>query len=319
MLKTSRRETAAILAVVVVFGLALTGLLVKNMRAATEPGVTLREAFAQPPGGSPPGRLGGVPVPPLPATPASPANPASGASSPPSGSAPPAPSEPASSAAAGSSPVGSSSANSSPAAESGTAASPSVPANTVSEIVVHVAGAVKKPGVYHLPAGSRNDDAIQKAGGPTAAANTDGINLASRIEDGSQLYLPTRKQHPEGGADAPTTTAEAALISPVTLPSTKAAGKPNAKAAGHAAAKSTAGAKGGKGGKFTDPAQGTVNINTASAEELQRIPGIGPAMAERILDFRKTSGKFTAPEDMLQISGIGEKKFAKMQPYIRVR
>lgn len=314
MLKTSRKEMAAILAIVLVFGLALTGLLVKSMRAATEPGVTLHEAFAQPPGGLPSGRLGGVPVAPVPATPSSPVNAVPGAASQASGSAPTAPSALVSSAAAGSSPAGSS-----PVAESGTAALPSSPANTVNEIVVHVAGAVKKPGVYHLPAGSRNDDAIQKAGGPTSQANTDGINLASRIEDGSQLYLPTRKQHPEGGADAPTTTADAAPISSITSPSTKAAGKPNAKAAGHATAKSTASAKGGKGGKFTDPAQGTVNINAASAEELQRIPGIGPAMAERILDFRKTNGKFTAPEDMLQISGIGEKKFAKMQPYVRVR
>ncbi len=309
MLQTSRKVTAAIVALAVVFGLALIGLIAKTWRATSEPGITLHEAFAQPPGGLPPGRLGGVPVPPVPATPSSPANAVPGAASQASGSARIAP--PTSVSGAG--------VASSFAAESGTATSPSVPANTVNEIVVHVAGAVKNPGVYHLPAGSRNDDAIQKAGGPTSQANTDGINLASRIEDGSQLYLPTRKQHPEGGADAPTTTADAAPISSVTSPSTKAAGKPNAKTAGHATAKSAAGAKGGKGGKFTDPAQGTVNINTASAEELQRIPGIGPAMAERILEFRKTNGKFTAPEDMLQISGIGEKKFAKMQPYIRVR
>ena len=297
----SRKETSAIIAVVVVFGLALTGLIAKSMRANSDSGVTLRETFAQPPIAPPPGRSGGVPTPPISSL-SSPATVTAAGNAPGSASTtPPAPA-----------------ASPSPTGEGEPAASPAAPPNASAEIVVHVAGAVKKPGVYHLLSGARNDDAIQKAGGPTAEANTDGINLASRVEDGSQLYLPTRKQHPEGGADAPTTTANAAPISPVSSPSTKPNEKTGAKAGSHTVAKSTGSAKGGKGGKFSAPGQGTVNINTANAEELQRIPGIGPAMAERILDFRKTNGKFTAPEDMLQISGIGEKKFAKMQPYVRV-
>ena len=302
MLKTSRKETAAIIAVVIAFGVALIGLIVKSIKSASDPGITLREAFAQPPVGPLPGRPVTTPVPAITPTPSDVnvgATPNATAFSPSTSST--------------------SVAGSPPDAEGGSATNPSPSSSPVNEIVVHVAGAVKKPGVYHLPAGARNDDAIEKAGGPTSEANTDGINLASRVEDGSQLYLPTRKQHPEGGADAPTTTATSAPISPVSSPSAKASSKASAKTNGHTTAKATGNAKSGKGGKFTDPSQGSVNINTASAEELQRIPGIGPAMAERILDFRKTSGKFTATEDMLQISGIGEKKFAKMQPFVRVR
>ena len=309
MFKASRKEAAGVIAVIVVFGLALTGLIVKSMRAATEPGITLRETFAQPPGGPLPGRPAADSIPTN--TPSS-----SGVNV---SSSPQSTSSTASPSAASTSAISPTDAGPSPNREGANAGNASTPANSTNEIVVHVAGAVKKPGVYHLPAGSRNDDAIQKAGGPTAEANTDGLNLASRVEDGSQLYLPTRKQHPEGGADAPTTTSTSAPISAVSSPATKTSGKSASKTAAQSGAKTAGGAKGGKGGKLSDPAQGTVNINTASAEELQRIPGIGPAMAERILDFRKQNGKFTAPEDMLQISGIGEKKFAKMQPFVRIR
>ena len=309
MFKPSRKEAAGVIAIIVVFGLALTGLIVKSMRANSEPGITLRETFAQPPGGPLPGRPGADSFPAN--TPSS-----SGASV---SATTPSTSSTASTPTTSTSAASPTDAGPSPNGESANAGNASTAANPTNEIVVHVAGAVKKPGVYHLPAGSRNDDAIQKAGGPTAEANTDGLNLASRVEDGSQLYLPTRKQHPEGGADAPTTTSTSAPISAVSSPATKASVKPVSKSGAKSSAKTAGGAKGGKGGKLSDPAQGTVNINTANAEELQRIPGIGPAMAERILDFRKQNGKFTAPEDMLQISGIGEKKFARMQPFIRVK
>lgn len=305
--KLSRKETAAIAFIIValVCGLGWAGA---RLRGASASGVTLQEAFPQPPAGPPPGRPM-VPVPPT------------------AGGVNAAPAD-ISAAASGSSASHAAVAASSPpprSIEGGASAAPSstsregipvpTPTPEVTEIVVHVAGAVHKPGVYHLPIGARNDEAIQKAGGPTSEANMDALNLAARVEDGSQLYLPTRKQHPEGGADAPTeTTPTQATAAASAHAVTKAGGKAGA----HPAAKAGA-AKGGKGGKFSSPGQGTVNINTATAEELERIPGIGPAMAARILEFRQTSGKFTAPEDLLQISGIGEKKFAKMQPFVRVK
>jgi competence protein ComEA len=175
--------------------------------------------------------------------------------------------------------------------------------DTASQVVVHVAGAVKKPGVYRLPPGARGEDALKAAGGPTADANTDAINLAARVEDGSQLYFPTRKEQPEGGAALDTS-------SPAVPTGTSAPGgtRPASKPA-H---------KGGKPGKLTDPSQGKINLNTAGAEELQRLPGVGPAMAARLLEFRKENGGFQSVEDLLQVSGIGDKKFARMRPFVMV-
>lgn len=290
MSNLSRKEAVALAAVTMIFVCALGWTLVRMAQSSTLPGVTLREAFPQPPGGIPPG------------------SPIVAANAPPAVSAPP-------EASGQGAPV-----PSSPAASQNTVQNtveretPGV-APPSSEVVVHVAGAVHTPGVYHLPVGARNEEALKKAGGPTAEANTDGINLAARVEDGTQLYLPTRKQHPEGGADAPTNAPDTDS-SPAFTAGSKASGKAVAKGV----TKAASGAKGsGKSGKLSDPAQGKVNINTASVEELQRLPGIGPAMAERISEFRKQGGKFAAPEDLLQISGIGEKKFARMQPFVKVR
>ena len=173
-----------------------------------------------------------------------------------------------------------------------------------SEIVVHVAGAVKKPGVYRLSPDARNDDALKAAGGPTENADTDRINLAARAEDGSQLYVPTKQEASGGGAETGSAVTNAANKSG----SKSGAAHPNA-----------AGEGSGKPEKLKTPGEGTVNINTAGAEELQRLPGIGPAMAERILSFRKENGSFQAPEDLMNVTGIGEKKFAKMQPFVKVR
>lgn len=186
---------------------------------------------------------------------------------------------------------------------------PTVPGTSGTEIVVHVAGAVKKPGVYHLQPGARNDDAIRAAGGFTGAANPDAINLAAHSEDGSQLYVPNRSEQALGGA-APQRTVSASSapsISPADAPSSAK----SAKGAGRGSSRSS--------GKFSDPSQGQVNLNTADAAQLQHIPGIGPAMAERILTYRRSAGRFQSPDDLLQISGIGDKKYQRMKPYMTVR
>ena len=180
--------------------------------------------------------------------------------------------------------------------------------STATEIVVHVAGAVKKPGVYHLKPGARNDDAVHAAGGFTSAANPDAINLAAHSEDGSQLYIPTRSEQPSGGA-APQETAS--TTSRLFSTSGALLARPEArKSGGHGSHSSN---------KFSDPSQGQVNLNTADAAQLQHIPGIGPAMAERILAYRRTAGRFQSPDELLQISGIGDKKYQKMKPYLSVR
>src|SRR5579884_1119208 len=190
-------------------------------------------------------------------------------------------------------------------------ASAPAPDAAPAEVVVHVAGAVKKPGVYHLKPGARGEDALKAAGGPMADANTDAINLAARLDDGMQLYFPTRQEQPTGGAPP-----ETVSTPPDTATSTL---KKSARSTAHPA-RSGSRSRGGseKPAKLSDPSQGTVNINTASSEELQRLPGVGPAMAERILAYRRQNQGFKRVEDLLEISGIGDKKFAKLQPFVRV-
>ncbi len=179
------------------------------------------------------------------------------------------------------------------------------------EVVVQVAGAVKRPGVYHLAVGARNDDAVTAAGGLAPAANAASVNLAARAMDGSQLYVKTVKEQPQGGVSEE----DAAL----TAPGTGSARKLGALAARHSAA-SGAGkrASTGKPAKLKDPAEGKVNINTASAADLQRIPNIGPAMAEKVIAYRQENHGFQSIEDLMQVSGIGAKKFAKMAPYVKI-
>jgi competence protein ComEA len=164
-----------------------------------------------------------------------------------------------------------------------------------SEVVVHVAGAVRKPGLYHLPVNARADDALKAAGGAKPDANLDAINLASRLEDGKQLYVPTRTEAPTGGSPEQTASAKPA-----------AGGAHSSGSSGHSA-------------KLTSPSQGTVNINRASEEELQRLPGVGPSYAARIVQFRKDNGPFASPEQLMDVSGIGEKKFEAMRPFVRTK
>jgi len=186
--------------------------------------------------------------------------------------------------------------------------SAAAPGTPDSEIVVHVAGAVQKPGVYRLKPGARNDDAVHAAGGFTASANPDAINLAAHTEDGSQLYIPTRAERPSGGIDPQ---------APAPLPS--ASRGASVAPTSHTKSAKGSGASTHSSNKLTDPSQGQINLNTADSAQLQRIPGIGPAMAERILAYRRTAGHFQSPDDLLQISGIGDKKYQKMKPFLTAR
>lgn len=173
---------------------------------------------------------------------------------------------------------------------------------TATPSVVHVAGAVRKPGVYRLPIDARVEDAVKAAGGARGDANLDAINLAARLEDGSQIYVPTRKEQPTGG-----------------VPEAAAYARPSGNSPSASVRRTTASRSSSHPAKLTAPGQGTVNINAANAEELQRLPGVGPATAARILEYRKEVGSFSSPEQLMDVSGIGEKKFEKMRPFVRVR
>lgn len=153
-------------------------------------------------------------------------------------------------------------------------------ASAETEVYVDVDGAVASPGVYRLKEGARVSQAIDAAGGLTAEADVTGLNRASKVTDGQKIYVPT-----VGEQQAAAT----------------------AGGADGTAAVSGAGAS-----------SGLVNINTASAAELQTLSGIGPSMAQSIIDERTQNGAFASVDDLMRVSGIGEKKLAKIKDCICV-
>jgi competence protein ComEA len=156
---------------------------------------------------------------------------------------------------------------------------PPIPMPTIaSTIVIDVAGKVLHPGVYKLPQGSRAIDAIKRAGNALKGVSLMDINLAEILMDGQQIVV---------GA-------------PIAV---------SAKKSG--TSKSSSGA----GSKIT---KGTININTASASQLEQLPGIGAVMATRILAYRVAHGAFGTTADLAKVSGMGKSKFANLKSFIRV-
>lgn len=150
-------------------------------------------------------------------------------------------------------------------------------------VVVHVIGAVKHPGVFELRLGSRVLDAVNKAGGLGKDAAPESINLAAEIGDGQQIRIPRR-----GEANVPPGTS---------MPSGQF---------------STPGAP-GSAGTGAVGANGKININSASGIELETLPGIGPALAKRITDFRQSNGPFKNFEELDAVSGIGPSMLATLR------
>jgi competence protein ComEA len=141
--------------------------------------------------------------------------------------------------------------------------------------LVHVTGAVRRPGVYRLREGARVQDAVERAGGALHQADVDAINLASRVADGQQIVVP---RHGRGGATA-------GGVASVT-------GQPA-------------------------PAGAPVDLNTASAEQLDTLDGVGPAIAQRILEWRRQHGGFRSVDDLSQVPGIGPKRMAALRDKVR--
>jgi competence protein ComEA len=147
-------------------------------------------------------------------------------------------------------------------------------------VVVDVAGQVRHPGVATLPAGARVIDALTWAGGALPDTNTSTIDLARPLTDGEQVYLGP----PGGGASA-------AGPAPV--------------ASGSSSSGSSA-------------PSGPIDLNTATAEQLDTLPGVGPVLAGRIVDWRTTHGRFTSVDELQQVQGLGGKKFETLRPLVRV-
>jgi competence protein ComEA len=133
--------------------------------------------------------------------------------------------------------------------------------NQIGQIVVHVTGEVRNPGIVTLPAGSRVMDAITAAGGFVSDVSAVNLNLAAHIEDGQLIYV----------------------------------------------------------GQDTGPSADTrINLNTATLTDLEALPGVGPVMAQRILQWRTTNNRFSSVEELQEIDGIGPKLFSRLRELVRV-
>lgn len=162
------------------------------------------------------------------------------------------------------------------------------------QICIHVAGKVSKPGLYNLKPGSRVMDAIKAAGGQLPNADMESINLAEVLSDGQQIYIAPKGE--------------------ITPPKRSVVRGGTAQAKGpHKSAE-----KEGKAAleKLKVPGKGTVNINSAGLDEFQRLPGIGPAYAQRIVDYRTEHGRFTSVEQLDNVTGIGPKTLEKLRPFV---
>ena len=154
---------------------------------------------------------------------------------------------------------------------------------------VHVAGAVKNPGVYDVPSSSRVIDAIEKAGGATENADLDQINLAEYVSDGQKIEVPSFKRDD--------TLSNYQLITD----------KFNLEKSNSTEEKSAEKSK-----------SSLVNINTADSSELQSLPGIGPTIAKSIVEYREKNGNFETIEDLKNVTRIGDKTFDKLKDSITV-
>ena len=154
-------------------------------------------------------------------------------------------------------------------------------------IFVHIAGCVQKEGMLELSSNSRIADAIEKAGGLTQEADLSDINLAYLLEDGMKIYIPNQNERQENNEKTKNIPKEE------NTPSMQI--------------------------QDTNTKQDVININTATQEELDTLPGIGPATAAKIIAYRKEKGKFNNKEEIKEVSGIGEAKYEKMKEYISTK
>lgn len=159
---------------------------------------------------------------------------------------------------------------------------------------VHVAGAVRRPGVYTLRSSDRVVDAVKAAGGASSNADLDSINLAQTILDTEQIYVPRRA-------------ARARRPSPRLVPRRPAS----------VAAATTVPVQGPPGPSATATSIPRVNINTATAVQLDSLPGVGPTTAKAIIAYRQSKGPFAKVDDLLNVPGIGPSKLDAMRGMIQ--
>lgn len=145
-------------------------------------------------------------------------------------------------------------------------------------LTVDISGKVKTPGVYQIKKGGRINDVIALAGGLIEDADINRLNRAEKVKDGQKIYIPYVGEK----------------------------GDPNNSVISNTS------------GSISGGSQAVININDASKEELQKIPGVGPSKADSIIEYRNTNGRFRRKEDIKNISGIGEKTYKKLEGFITV-
>ena len=161
-----------------------------------------------------------------------------------------------------------------PRAASTASAALEVEEEPVREVVVHVAGAVARPGLYRLPEGSRVDDAVLLAGGAKPKAALDLVNLAAPVVDGQQVIVPLQGAGGDTAAPSAGTTGEGD----------------------------------GPGAK--------VRLNSATLEQLDELPGVGPVTAQQILDYREANGAFRSVDELDAVPGIGPARLEQLRPLV---
>jgi competence protein ComEA len=151
----------------------------------------------------------------------------------------------------------------------------------VAELVVQAAGAVLHPGVYRVPTGARVADVVSAAGGPAGDADLQAVALAAKVTDGARVYVPRQGEAPppDTGGSAPSS-----ARSTVTSPTPEA----------------------------------PLDLNAASVDELDELPGVGPATAKAIVDYRNEHGSFSSVDDLLAVRGIGPAKLDGFRDLVRV-
>lgn len=145
------------------------------------------------------------------------------------------------------------------------------------ELVVYVAGAVARPGLYRLHAGDRYAQAVAAAGGLRATADPAGVDLAQRAADGEEIYVPVAGETPRTRLREPRMRRHRA----------------------------------------TPPPDGSVDVNTADAAELAAVPGIGRAVASRIVELREREGGFASLDELLDVAGMTQSRLERARPYLR--
>ena len=148
-------------------------------------------------------------------------------------------------------------------------------------VVVDVIGRVRRPGLVRLPIGSRVDDAVRAAGGVIAGTDLSGLNLARLLTDGEQIAVGIAAAVGSGGSGSGPVTAGGTAVG-------------------------------------TGSGAALVNLNTASIEQLDSLPGVGPVLAQRIIDWRTTHGQFDSVDQLTQVTGVGDAKFADLKPLVTV-